>query len=68
MSLDCKPISAYCQDTGDTPDAINKRIQRKIWKKGIHVLDVDGSRERWIDLDEVNKWARKNRDPLYRAE
>lgn len=68
MSLDVMPISAYCQATGDTSDAINKRIQRKIWMKGIHVLDVEGSRERWIDLEEVNKWARKSRDPLYRAE
>ncbi len=68
MNLHCVPISTYCQNTGESIEAINKRIQRKIWREGGHVLKVDGVRERWIDLDEVNRWARNSRDPLYRAE
>ncbi|WP_308539061.1 excisionase [uncultured Pantoea sp.] len=68
MNLQCVPISTYCQNTGESIEAINKRIQRKIWREGVHVLKVDGVRERWIDLDEVNRWARNSRDPLYRAE
>lgn len=67
MNLQCVPISTYCQNTGESIEAINKRIQRKIWREGVHVLKVDGVRERWIDLDEVNRWARNSRDPLYRA-
>lgn len=67
MSLDVMPISTYCQATGESVDAINKRIQRKIWQVGVHVLKVDGVQERWIDLEEVNRWARKSRDPLYRG-
>lgn len=60
LSLDCVPISTYCKETGETTDAINKRIQREVWKEGVHVLRVEGVRERWIDLSEVAKWARKN--------
>ncbi len=67
MSLDVMPISTYCKTTGESLDAINKRIQRKIWQVGVHVLKVDGAQERWIDLEEVNRWARKSRDPLYRG-
>ncbi|QIE96164.1 excisionase [Pantoea stewartii] len=68
MNLHCVPLSTYCKNTGESVEAINKRIQRKIWQEGVHVLKVDGVRERWIDLDEVNRWARNSKDPLYRAE
>lgn len=68
MNLHCVPLSTYCKNTGESVEAINKRIQRKIWMEGVHVLKVDGVRERWIDLDEVNRWARNSRNPLYREE
>ncbi len=61
MSLECIPLSAYCQMTGETPEAINKRIQRGIWREGVQVLKIEGVKERWIDLLEVNAWARRNR-------
>jgi hypothetical protein len=61
LSLDCVPISTYCKETGETPDAINKRIQRGVWREGVQVLKVEGVKERWIDLSEVAKWARQNR-------
>lgn len=63
MNIDCVPISAYCQATGEKRETINKRLQRHVWKEGVHVLKVDGVKERWIDLIEVSKWARKSRDP-----
>jgi len=63
MNIECIPITTYCEMAGESLDAINKRIQRGIWQEGIHVLKVDGVKERWIDLAEVSKWARKNRDP-----
>ncbi|EAA4816326.1 excisionase, partial [Shigella boydii] len=28
----------------------------------VHVLKVDGVKERWVDLMEISKWARKNKD------
>lgn len=64
MSLECVPLSAYCQMTGETPEAITKRIQRGVWREGLQVLKIDGVKERWIDLLEVNAWARRNRRPL----
>ena len=47
--------------TGETPEAINKRIQRGIWREGIQVLKIAGVKERWIDLHEIDKWARGGR-------
>ncbi|MBK0080091.1 excisionase [Kosakonia cowanii] len=61
LNLDCVPISAYCKVTGETPEAITKRVQRGVWFEGVQVLKVEGVKERWIDLDEVSKWARQNR-------
>lgn len=63
INLDVVPITAYCNSMGETLDAVNKRLQRGVWQEGVHVLKVDGSKERWIDLAEVAKWARKNKDP-----
>lgn len=68
MNLECVPISSYCRDSGETVEAINKRIQRGVWLEGVHVLKVDGVKERWIDLTEVSKWARKNKDRLHSQE
>lgn len=67
MNIDCVPISTYCREAGESLEAINKRLQRQVWIEGVHVLKVDGSRERWIDLTEVAKWARKNKD-RYRSQ
>ncbi|WP_354691061.1 excisionase [Phytobacter sp. RSE-02] len=63
INLDVVPITAYCNSMGETLDAVNKRLQRGVWQEGVHVLKVDGSKERWIDLNEVAKWARKNKNP-----
>ena len=60
LNRDCVPISTYCKETGETPEAINKRVQRGVWREGVQVLKVEGVKERWIDLSEVAKWARQN--------
>lgn len=60
VALECIPISMYCAQTGETLDAVNKRIQRGIWREGTHVLKIEGVKERWIDLAEVSTWARSN--------
>ncbi|QBH97194.1 excisionase [Limnobaculum zhutongyuii] len=61
LSLDCVPLTTYYQMTGETADAVNKRIQRGLWIEGVHVLKIEGVKERWIDLVEVAKWARTNK-------
>lgn len=68
FELECLPISKYCELFGDSSDAINKRVQRQFWYEGVHVLKVEGSKERWIDVKEVNKWARKNKQDIYYQE
>ena len=55
------PIITYCKVFGLTPEQINMRLNRGVWQKDVHVLSVDGSKERFIDLEEVDKWARKNK-------
>lgn len=64
LSIECVPLSAYCKESGETVEAINKRIQRGLWREGIQVLKVDGVKERWIDLTEVAKWARHNKSQV----
>ncbi|CRL46033.1 hypothetical protein SGGMMB4_04259 [Sodalis glossinidius str. 'morsitans'] len=68
ISFECIPISTYCKNTGENIEAINKRIQRGLCREGVQVLKIDGVKERWIDLSEVCKWARKNNVANYRAE
>ena len=60
MSLRCVPLSQYCKLVETTPDAINKKIQRGTWMMGVQVLSPPGERERWVDLDEVERWARSS--------
>ncbi|EEX9039524.1 excisionase [Escherichia coli] len=68
LNIECVPITTWCRDMGETLDAVNKRLQRGVWKEGVQVLNVEGSKERWIDLTEVSKWARKNKDPYHSQE
>lgn len=56
--LECIPLSMYCQQTGETVEAINKRIQRGVWRDGKHIFKIEGVKERWVDLAEITKWAR----------
>lgn len=60
MMTGCVPLSTYCEIANESPDAVNKRIQRGIWAKGVHYHTVEGVREKWIDLDAVSNWVREN--------
>jgi hypothetical protein len=55
------PITKYCEIFGLNLAQINRRLERGIWQKDIHVLQVEGCKERFIDLEEFDKWARKNK-------
>lgn len=56
----CIPLSTYCQLFGESPDAVDKRIQRGLWRQGKEYLKIAGVRERWVDLDAISEWARQN--------
>lgn len=55
------PITKYCEVFGYSLAQINRRLERGIWQENVHVLKVEGCKERMIDLEEVDKWARKNK-------
>lgn len=55
------PIKKYCEIFGLSLAQINRRLDRGVWQKDVHVLQVEGCKERFIDLEEVDKWARKNK-------
>ncbi|MCZ0752526.1 excisionase [Aeromonas enteropelogenes] len=58
---DAIPLSTYLSTIEITDrDTINKRIQRGIWQLGVHIVNVDGVKERWVNITEVTKWAMKN--------
>jgi hypothetical protein len=52
-------ISKYCEASGDTKKAVESRIQRGAWVEGIHFYKVEGMRERWVNLDEIIEWVKK---------
>ena len=52
--------SRYCEASGDTPDAIDKRLRTGVWLRDIHARMPDGSKSLWINLDAVNDWAAGN--------
>ncbi|MFR9719928.1 excisionase [Aeromonas diversa] len=56
------PLSTYLAVVEPNIDrgTIDRRIQRGIWQLGVHIVNVDGVKERWVNIDEVTKWAMKN--------
>ena len=55
--LHWKRLKAYCDESGDTPDAVDKRVRSGIWLRGVHVNIPEGSRETWVNELAVNDWA-----------
>lgn len=51
------PQPIYCAAFGETVDTINRRIANGHWQKGKHYNKPNGSKVRWINLEEVQKWA-----------
>lgn len=50
-------LSLYCLHSGDTPDAVSKRLRSGHWLREIHARRPEGSAELWINLEAVNAWA-----------
>lgn len=52
------PLSKYCEISGEKLKTVQARIQNGVWLEGKHVHKVSHVKERWVDLTEVEKWAR----------
>ncbi len=57
MSLHWKRLSAYCKESGETADAVDKRVRSGHWLRGVHVNLPEGSKELWVNELAVNDWA-----------
>ena len=52
-----KRLKTYCAESGDTADAVDKRLRTGVWLRDIHARQPEGSKELWINLPAVNDWA-----------
>ena len=50
-------LSKYCDLSGDTHDAVEKRLRTGKWLRDVHARKPDGSAELWVNLDAVNDWV-----------
>lgn len=56
--LDWVPITAYLDSAkGDTREAVESRLRRGHWLRGVHARKPEGAKELWINLPAVNDWA-----------
>jgi hypothetical protein len=49
-------IEKYCSDTGDTKDAVQKKLRRGIWLRDTHVKTAPDGRL-WVNIKAVNEWV-----------
>lgn len=61
------PLSSYCAIYGETKEAVCRRIDRGVWVQGIHWHKPDHVKERWLDLEGIEKWARGEKQTLSRV-
>lgn len=57
MSLSWVRLSKYCVESGETPDAVEKRLRTGKWLRDVHARRPDGSAELWVNLRAVEDWA-----------
>ncbi len=50
-------LKRYCEVSGETPDAVHKRLQRGIWLKDVHVRRPEGSSELWVNVEAQRDWV-----------
>ena len=50
-------LSQYTAMSGDTPDAVDKRLRSGAWVRDVHARQPEGSRELGVNLEAVNDWA-----------
>ena len=55
-------LQKYCDETGDTPDAVHARRRKRQWLDGRQcIIGPDGNV--WICREEVNRWVESNLQP-----
>ena len=67
VALEWVPINRYCEMTGESSDAVDKRVRSGHWLRDVHVRVPTGSSRMWINLEAVNEWAAGNPTPLPRV-
>jgi hypothetical protein len=50
-------LATHCATTGDTPDAVDKRVRSGHWLRDVHVRLPAGSKQLWVNVEAVNDWA-----------
>lgn len=54
--VDWIPVKRYMQLYGESKAAINNRIARDLWTRGVHFNVVKGGGT-WISIKGINEWA-----------
>ncbi|MGJ8681633.1 hypothetical protein [Paraglaciecola sp.] len=62
--MNVRTISAYCLEFNESKCAVTKRIENGVWVEGQQWFKVKGSKERWIDLEGVERWVRNGGSSL----
>jgi hypothetical protein len=49
-------LRRYCELSGDSPDAVQKKLARGIWLDGLQIKTApDGAR--WVNIEAVEAWV-----------
>jgi hypothetical protein len=51
-------LKKYCQDSGETPEAVRKRRQKGIWLDGLHTKVRN--RRLWVNTKAAEQWVLKD--------
>lgn len=51
------PLRKYVELSGDTADAVEKRLRSGYWLRDIHARKPEGASSLWINLRAVEDWA-----------
>ena len=58
MALNWLPLPKYLEQTGESADAVHKRVRSGHWLRGVHVRVPDGAKDLWVNLQAVNEWCK----------
>lgn len=59
-------LAKYCDNTGDSPDAVHARRRKRQWTDGLHCkIGPDGNL--WVCPEEVNRWIENHQQPSARS-
>lgn len=50
-------LNRYCELSGETADAVEKRLRSGHWLRDVHARVPQGSNSLWVNLDAVEDWA-----------